>query len=59
MAPAIRLAEEDFPISRDLYRWLDRDEEWLRIANIPGLCRVLSFGDRSSGKKHFVIAISS
>lgn len=30
LEPAIRFAEEGFPISRDLSRWMVRDEAWLR-----------------------------
>lgn len=30
LEPAQRFAEQGFPISRDLYHWMVRDEEWLR-----------------------------
>ncbi|WP_426454279.1 gamma-glutamyltransferase [Paenibacillus sp. S-38] len=30
LEPARRYAEEGFPISRDLHRWMQRDEAWLR-----------------------------
>ncbi|MUG72942.1 gamma-glutamyltransferase [Paenibacillus validus] len=30
IAPAIQYAEQGFPVSRDLYRWMCKDEQWIR-----------------------------
>ncbi|MCZ8521730.1 MULTISPECIES: gamma-glutamyltransferase [Paenibacillus] len=51
LEPARRYAEEGFPVSRDLHRWMVRDESWLR--QDAGLCslflhqgRLLREGER-------------
>lgn len=30
IAPAVQYAEQGFPVSRDLYRWMCKDEQWIR-----------------------------